>query len=78
MKSIDLSSLLILRENGLLYYWTNEFIPQPEECLNKYKEKPDRPRLTLRNLYSAFIILLAGYFLSFVIFIFENFFSRYS
>lgn len=65
-----------MRESGLLYYWTNIFIPPPTECLNSYRQKPDRPRLTMRNLTCAFIILAIGYPVSLIVFILENILGR--
>lgn len=77
MTCIDIYRIMRMRESGLLYYWTDLFIPPPTECLNSYREKPDRPRLTMMNLTCAFIILAIGYPASLIAFILENIMGRF-
>ncbi len=64
-------------ENGLMDHWETWFRSIPEQCLGYIENKVKRTkevkpgRISLRNLTSAFIILLIGYCLSILAFVGE-------
>lgn len=67
-------------EAGLIDYWDVWFRPMPLQCMEnlggdsktlKLKNKKP-PALTLKNLTGAFVILLFGFGLSFIIFLSEK------
>ena len=48
-----------MHEIGLLEEWTNKFNPVSRECsLKKKKKKNGNPQISLKNLTSAFILLI--------------------
>ena len=55
-------------ETGLLDKWKNEFNPVSKECSLK-KKKIRNPQISLKNLTSAFILLISGICLSILIFV---------
>lgn len=62
-------SITRMREAGLLKYWEIFFQADISQCLTK-QEPPIEP-LTLKSLTGAFVILLTGFFLSFLLFVVE-------
>lgn len=71
-KAFIIYSILELRATGLMDEWNKKFNPEPTECLMKYKEKAnDKTRLSLRNLTSAFVLVVFGWVLSTIIFVAE-------
>ena len=64
--------ILRLQEAGLLGgEWEKWYIPPSLKCM-KVNELIGVPRLSLKNLSSPFIILIAGYILSFIVFVSEK------
>ena len=64
--------ILRLQEAGLLRgEWEKWYIPSSSKCM-KVNELHGVPRLSLKNLSSPFIILIAGYILSFIVFVLEK------
>jgi hypothetical protein len=61
-----------MKQFGLIQHWGKQFIPQPDECLNNYQDKPDKPRISLKNLSGAFLVLLVGSTASLFAFIIEK------
>ena len=68
-----------MEQAGLIDYWWRQYSPaDPTPCLasNYHKKRKgegeDRKRLTLKSLSGAFIILIAGYILSVLVFIIER------
>jgi len=65
-----------MREAGLVDHWIKEFRAKAHQCVknkrNSKIEKDDINPLTLRGLTGAFIVLLAGVVLAFVVFIGER------
>ncbi len=72
---------------GLLDYWEERFRPIPPQCQGNIKSfnppdskalkmKDHPPALTLKNLTGAFIVLLLGFSLSFLAFLFEKIISH--
>jgi len=60
---------------GLLNHWFDVYQPKPRKCLEmavprENQRNPDT--ISLKNLAILFYMLLAGYILSFIIFIFEK------
>jgi hypothetical protein len=64
-------------ETGLLGKWIETFNPESKECSLKNKKKTGNPRITLKNLTSAFALLLLGVSVSFLVFILELIFRVY-
>ena len=60
-----------LKEAGLIDYWTSQFIPKIDKCLNKKVKDDPRIRLSMGHLSGAFVILLVGYVLAVIAFIGE-------
>lgn len=74
-----------LLEKGLVDYWDLWFRPMPRQCLNKIDNarymKPTKGNhnpLSLNNMIGAFIILLAGLGIAFLVLLYENIISRFS
>ena len=68
-----------MEQAGLIDYWWRQYSPaDPTPCLasNYHKKRKgegeDRKRLTLKSLSGAFVILIAGYILSVLVFIIER------
>jgi len=68
-----------MEQVGLIDYWWRQYSPaDPTPCLasNYHKKRKgegdDRKRLTLKSLSGAFVILIAGYILSVLVFIIER------
>jgi len=60
---------------GLLNHWFDVYQPKPWKCLKMAEpvENPHNPtKISLKNLAILFGMLLAGYVLSFIIFIWEK------
>lgn len=57
---------------GLIQHWENQFLPQPGECFTNYQDIPKQPRISLKNLSGAFLILLVGLTTAFIAFIIEQ------
>ena len=64
--------ILELRQFGLIQHWEKQFLPQPNECATKYLEKPEKPRISLKNLSGAFLLLLVGISVAILVFIIEK------
>ena len=60
-----------MQETGLLGKWIETFNPESKECSLRNKKKTGNPRITLKNLTSAFALLLLGVSVSFLVFILE-------
>jgi ionotropic glutamate receptor len=68
-----------MHETGLLEEWTNKFNPVSIECsaaLTK-KKKNGKPQISLKNLTSAFILLIFGICLSILVFVAELIYHRF-
>ena len=64
--------ILRLQAAGLFYEWEKWNLPSASKC-TKVNERREMPfRLSLKNLSSTFVLLIAGYFLSLVAFIAEK------
>ena len=66
-------------ERGLMDYWGQMYRRIPPQCLAntkgaRQKKEPDnnKSRLSLKNLTGAFIVLLVGYALALLAYIFER------
>lgn len=59
---------------GLIDYWNDLNFANPYQCLDKKvtKKSSSHPRLSLKNLTGAFVVLLAGYATSLIVFIIEH------
>lgn len=72
-----------MRGTGLMDIWTQWYQPDIRQCLaeadkiTKNVSKSEPPRLSLKNLTGAFVVLLIGYLVSFVAFLAENIMSYY-
>ena len=65
-------SILELRQYGLIQHWEKNFAPQPNECATKYSEIPNKPRISLKNLSGAFLLLIVGLSIATLVFIIET------
>ena len=63
--------LLRLQAAGLFGEWEKWYLPSTSKC-TKVNERKEMPRLSLKNLSSAFVLLIAGYLLSLAVFITEK------
>ena len=67
--------ILRLQEAGLLGVgseWEKWYVPSPSKCM-KVNERNGVPRrLSIKNMNSPFVILIAGYLLSLIVFISEK------
>ena len=61
-----------MREFGLIEHWEKKFTPQPDECFDKYKEIPDKPRISLKNLSGAFVVLVVGFAIALLVILIEK------
>jgi len=62
-----------MRESGLLNHWIDKSITDRDRCLKKFKDKtPSSPSLSLENMSSSFIVLVIGYIIALLLFIWEN------
>jgi ionotropic glutamate receptor len=67
-----------MQETGLLGKWIETFNPETAECSLKIKKKKTgNPQITLKNLTSAFALLLFGICVSFLAFIVELIYRLY-
>jgi ionotropic glutamate receptor len=70
-----------MRAAGLMDIWTQWYQPDIQKCLTekdkitKKVSRKESPRLSLKNLTGAFVVLLIGYLVSFVAFLAENIMS---
>ncbi len=68
----------MMQQSGLLEEWTNKFNPVSIECsLKKTKKKNGNPQISLKNLTSAFILLIFGICLSILVFVAELIYHRF-
>lgn len=68
----NVTSILRMQENGLLGKWVATFNPEAKECLSKNNfKKTEKPRISLKNLTSAFILLIFGICVSLIVFFLE-------
>jgi|688.fasta_scaffold418678_1 ionotropic glutamate receptor len=71
-----------MRAIGLIDIWTRWYQPDVRQCLNeadkitKTAPKREPPRLSRKNLTGAFVVLLIGYLVSFLVFLVENIFGH--
>ena len=63
--------ILRLQEAGLLVEWEKWYVPSTSKCM-KINQRKGMPRLSIKHLSSAFIILIAGYLISLVVFVTET------
>lgn len=56
---------------GLQDYWEKRFLTKPK-CEGNFDKGMGKPRLTMANLFGAFLLLMVGMGISLVVFIFEN------
>lgn len=64
--------ILEMAQFGFIQHWEKTFLSQPDECLTNYNDIPDKPRISLKNLSGAFLILLVGLPLALLAFIVEK------
>ncbi len=62
---------------GLIEHWIASNYANPHQCLKKNVRK-ENPRLSLKNLTGAFVVLLVGWGTSFFIFLAERLNKRRS
>lgn len=64
-----------MMENGLAQYWYKQYVaPKKELCRYEKNRQPSaaKSRLSLTNLFGAFIILFTGYSLALLVFLIEH------
>jgi len=61
---------------GMLNFWRKQFAADPSRCLNNKnsyaKKEGKKPRLSIIHLSGAFVLLVAGFIISGITFIFEH------
>ena len=60
-----------VQEAGLIGEWYNWYLLSASKCMN-LNERKRIPRLSMKHLSSAFVILIAGYVASLVAFVGEK------
>ena len=71
---IFLHRILRIKEAGLLSEWENWYVPKKTKCMQINQRDRKIPRISIGHLGSAFVILLAGYVISILVFIIEKMF----
>jgi hypothetical protein len=67
-----ITSILRMQETGLLGKWVATFNPEAKECLSKNNiKKTGKPQISLKNLTSAFTLLIFGICVSLLVFLVE-------
>ncbi|XP_057374282.2 ionotropic receptor 93a-like [Daphnia carinata] len=58
---------------GLIDHWVQTYQVMPHRCLSRTaRKRREQPRLSLKNLTGAFVVLLTGYAVSFLVFVVER------
>jgi hypothetical protein len=60
-----------MQENGLFGKWVTAFHPEATECLKNNIKKNGKPQISLKNLTSAFTLLIFGICVSLLVFLVE-------
>ena len=55
--------ILRLHETGLLAQWEKYYIPSTSKCM-EINQRNGMPRLSMKHLSSAFVILIVGFLIS--------------
>ena len=63
--------MITLWETGLLLHWHSWYVPVPYRCLQVRRQKVNKPRLSLKHLSSAFVVLCGGCCASLIVFMGE-------
>jgi hypothetical protein len=63
--------MIQLYETGLPNKWQNMFLPRENPCLAKVKQNSPKMQLTMKNLGSAFVLLMVGLGVSLIVLILE-------
>jgi hypothetical protein len=63
-----------MNQFGLIEHWIASYQAMPHQCLAQAakKRRDETPRLSLKNLTGAFAVLVIGYVISFLVFVFER------
>lgn len=67
--------LIELNAFGLIEYWMKFHVASPRQCLDtitRHNKQSANPRLSLKNLTGAFVILGFGCMISFLVFVIER------
>nr|CAH0101150.1 unnamed protein product [Daphnia galeata] len=66
--------IIEMNQFGFIDFWIQSYQATPHRCLSPSvrKKKWETPRLSLKNLTGAFAVLVIGYSVSFLVFIFER------
>lgn len=70
--SLKKNRILGLQESGLLMHWERKYYPQPDRCLGDINKLSRNQRISLSNLSGAFLVLLIGHALAFLVLIMEK------
>ena len=65
------SRILRLIETGFVSEWKKWYVPTPSNCM-EINKRVKKPKLSIKHLSGAFVILSIGCFLSTVVFVLEN------
>jgi hypothetical protein len=63
--------MINLWETGLLIHWHSWYVPVPYRCLQVHRQKENKPRLSMKHLSSAFVVLCGGCCASLILFVGE-------
>ena len=63
--------MIQLHETGLLNKWQQRFLPRENPCVANVKQNSPKVQLKMKNLGSAFVLLMIGLAVSLVVLILE-------
>jgi hypothetical protein len=63
--------MIQLWETGLLNKWRQMYLPRENPCVTNVKQNSPKVRFTMKNLGSAFVLLMIGLAGSLIVFILE-------
>jgi hypothetical protein len=71
MINLYLFRMIQLWETGFLNKWRQMYLPRENPCVANVKQNSPKVRLTMKNLGSAFVLLIIGLAVALIVFILE-------
>jgi hypothetical protein len=72
MIKLYLFRMIQLWETGLLNKWRQMYLPRENQCVANVKQNSPKVQLTMKNLGSAFVLLMIGLAVALIVFILER------
>nr|CAH0101814.1 unnamed protein product [Daphnia galeata] len=74
---VKIKRLLALQQTEMIDHWDSWFRPIPRQCMDNIRKRSKKTEtrhstLSLKNLTGAFVVLLIGFSLSFLVFLVER------